>query len=285
MKIHAIEEHSRRLKNEFFTDLMEVVSPEEILNRGREYKLDKKLHYICISCKMDAASDFHLYPAPMQTEREISHQRDRIYELLESLLGSQFENSILFTKGDLFIILLGFEFYDEMMEQKVQETIAAIQLDIFQTLNSSLSFGISNYKETVTDLPTVFHEAVDALRSGYRENTKRFIKNYRIKELTELFKTIPLQKLKEFYKSSLKELAYPQDKEKEDLVNTLTSYLNNNCQISDTAKEMYIHRNTVIYRMKKCEKLMGTDFKKDDETLRLRIALFIGSLMENKATK
>ncbi|MDG5787907.1 PucR family transcriptional regulator [Evansella sp. AB-P1] len=283
MKLKAIEQHSRRLKNEFFTNLVEgsIVSEDEIINRGKEYHLNKQLQYICLTCKLDDTSDFHLDTYPLQSEKKLTNKRERIYELLESLLSIQYDNSILFTKGDLFAILIGFDFYNDNIEKKVLHSIREIQQEILQSTDISISFGISNYIESFLEIPTAFQEAVDALRTGYGENKTNFIKTYHIKELTELFKTIPTLKLKEFYKSSLQELAYPEDKEKEDLVQTLAIYLNNNCQIAETSKMMFIHRNTVIYRIKKCEKILGMDFKGQDDTLRLRIALFIQSLITN----
>ncbi|WP_052002164.1 PucR family transcriptional regulator [Halalkalibacter wakoensis] len=284
MKLHALEQHSRRLKNEFFSDLVEGVIPseEEIINRGKTYQLNKSLQYICITSKMDDSSDLYQDSHPLQTEKEISLRRDRIYEFIESLLTKQYENCIVFTKGDLFTTLIGFDFYNDDMEKKVMDSILDLQSDLYQAIDSSMSFGISNYTESITDIPTAFQEAVDALRAGYRENKKRFIKTYRIKELAEIFKTIPSQKLKEFYRSTLRELAYPKDKEKEDLVQTLSVFLNHNCQISETAKIMFIHRNTVIYRIKKCEEILGIEIKGSDETLTLRIALFIRSFFNNK---
>ncbi|MCL7747713.1 PucR family transcriptional regulator [Halalkalibacter alkaliphilus] len=287
MKLHALEQHSRRLKNEFFADLVEgaIPSEDEIINRGKTYHLNKSLQYICITCKMDDASELYQNSHPLQTEKEISLRRDRIYEFFESVLTKKFENCIVFTKGDLFTTLLGFEFYNDDSEKNVLESITDLQSDLYQAIDSSMSFGISNYTENITDIPTAFQEAVDALRAGYRENKKRFIKTYRIKELAEIFKTIPSQKLKEFYRSTLRELAYPKDKEKEDLVQTLSVFLNHNCQISETAKIMFIHRNTVIYRIKKCEEILGLEIKGSDETLTLRTALFIRSFFNNKIEK
>ncbi|ARK28937.1 PucR family transcriptional regulator [Halalkalibacter krulwichiae] len=279
MKHHALEQHSRRLKNEFFSDLVDGMIPteEEIINRGKAYDLTKSLQYICVTCKMDALADIYQETHPLQTEKELILRRDRIYDMLESILSKQFESSIVFTKGDLFTILIGFTFYNEDVEQNIVDAITEVQLDLYHVLDAPMSFGVSNYTERIKEIPTSFQEAVDALRSGYRENKKRFIKTYRIKELAEIFKSVPLQKLKEFHKSTLRELANPEDKEKDDLIQTLTVYLNNNCQISETAKTLYIHRNTVIYRIKKCEDLLGIEIKGADETLRLRIAIFIRS--------
>ncbi|MED3647423.1 helix-turn-helix domain-containing protein [Halalkalibacterium halodurans] len=63
------------------------------------------------------------------------------------------------------------------------------------------------------------------------------------------------------------------------MLETLDSFLNHHCQISETAKSMFIHRNTVIYRIKKCEEILGIDLKGGHETLQLRMALFMKPLL------
>ncbi|WP_209123768.1 PucR family transcriptional regulator ligand-binding domain-containing protein [Alkalihalobacillus sp. BA299] len=281
MKMHAVEQQARRVKNEFFTDLVEgtIASEQEIINRGKIYSLDKSRQYICLTCKIDGASDYYLDHHPLQAEKDMNNKRDHIYDVLEVVLAKKFEQSVVFTKGDVFAILIGFDFYNDSVEKEVYDSILQTQLDVHIASDISLSFGISNYVENVKDIPTTFQEAVDALRLGYRENKERFIKTYRTKDLTELLKSIPTQKLKEFYKSTLKDLAFSSEKEKIDLVQTLEFFLNHNCQISETAKSMYIHRNTVIYRLKKCEEILGRDIKNSDETLRLRMALFVKTLL------
>ncbi len=46
----------------------------------------------------------------------------------------------------------------------------------------------------------------------------------------------------------------------DDLVNTLRCYLRNNCSAVKTAGDLYIHRNTVLYRVQKAEEQLGLDF-------------------------
>lgn len=46
----------------------------------------------------------------------------------------------------------------------------------------------------------------------------------------------------------------------DDLVNTLRCYLNNNCSAVKTASDLFIHRNTVLYRVQKAEEALGLDF-------------------------
>lgn len=89
---------------------------------------------------------------------------------------------------------------------------------------------------------------------------------------------IPVDDLKKFCTYTLQNLAHlPRDDQ--GLIHTLSVYLETHCQISETAKRLYVHRNTVIYRLEKCEELLGKSLKDADTTLRLRLALRIQMLL------
>jgi purine catabolism regulator len=93
---------------------------------------------------------------------------------------------------------------------------------------------------------------------------------------------IPIENITEFYESTLKELAYTTNKDLLILVQTISVFIENHCQIAETAKRLYVHRNTVVYRLEKCEDLLNITLKDPDETLRLRIALLIRSFLLEK---
>lgn len=53
-------------------------------------------------------------------------------------------------------------------------------------------------------------------------------------------------------------------------------------QLNETAKKLYIHRNTATYRIEKLSEILGVDFKKMNDLLRLKIAfLFRKSPLTN----
>lgn len=280
MKQHALEEHSRRIKNEFFADFLDgdISSEEEIINRGKHYGLQKMQPYICLIAKIDDSSKLYSKKFVHREER-IRRFKDRIYELLEDAMSRRVEQYILFTKGDFFVILLPFTTFNDDTEQELVGLLRMIQDEIYEALQVSMSFGIGNYAEQLLDIPNCFQKATEALRSGYQSKKSRFIQTYRVKELTEMLRMIPYKNLKQFYNNTLKELADSTDREKMDLIKTLAVYLENHCQIAETAKQLYIHRNTVAYRLNKCEEILGRNLRDPNETLRLRIALIVGSLL------
>lgn len=66
--------------------------------------------------------------------------------------------------------------------------------------------------------------------------------------------------------------------EDEELLTTGDCFLSNNLNVSETAREMYIHRNTLIYRLDKIERLTGLDIRNFSDALNFRIMFILSKL-------
>ncbi|MCR5654410.1 MAG: helix-turn-helix domain-containing protein [Lachnospiraceae bacterium] len=66
----------------------------------------------------------------------------------------------------------------------------------------------------------------------------------------------------------------------EEILNTVNVFLENNLNVSETARQIYVHRNTLLYRLEKLEKITGLDIRKFDDALTLKIALMVVNYMK-----
>ena len=57
-------------------------------------------------------------------------------------------------------------------------------------------------------------------------------------------------------------------------IDTLKSFFYNDLNITKTAKYLYIHRNTLLYRLEKCKKETGLNPKKYSDAVKLQIAMW-----------
>ncbi|MFH1939966.1 MAG: helix-turn-helix domain-containing protein, partial [bacterium] len=57
------------------------------------------------------------------------------------------------------------------------------------------------------------------------------------------------------------------------LLETLQGFFDNNLSITQTAKALFVHRNTLLYRLERVKKITGLDPKKFDDAVQLRLAL------------
>jgi purine catabolism regulator len=280
MKRHAVEQHGRMLKNEFLTDFVEghYSSEKDIAKRGNIYNLKRDQHYICVASKLDDEEDLN-GSLSIDKETHMQMYKDAIYEQLSLWLRYYFDDYIIFTKGDIYLFLIGTEELSNDPEREVMKNITHIQAEVFEHLYLSMSFGIGHIADTLLHVPESYREALDALRSGYRSEKRRFVQNCDAKGVAELLRAVAPQKLKEFYQSSLKTLAESTRKDEQDLIETLRVYIEKNGQIAETAKALFIHRNTVIYRIKKCEERLNIDLKNADDIHKIRTALMIRSII------
>jgi carbohydrate diacid regulator len=58
-------------------------------------------------------------------------------------------------------------------------------------------------------------------------------------------------------------------------LNTVAKFFENNLNTSETARQLYIHRNTLLYRIEKIFRLTGLDLKRFDDAVLLKIAILL----------
>lgn len=73
----------------------------------------------------------------------------------------------------------------------------------------------------------------------------------------------------------LKELAFPENLMQEELRKTLYTYLFCGKNIAQTAETLSLHRNTIKYRVKKCEDILGVQLSDDMDSFRIQLALVL----------
>ena len=70
------------------------------------------------------------------------------------------------------------------------------------------------------------------------------------------------------------------DKLDEETLITIQKFFENSLNVSETARQLYIHRNTLVYRIEKIQKSMGLDLRNFDDALTFKIALMVVNYMK-----
>jgi|GEM_PF-3403716 Sugar diacid utilization regulator len=137
--------------------------------------------------------------------------------------------------------------------------------------------GIGLPVDTITELYKSYQEAKVALELGrvFDKGTSCYFEDMGF--LKFIF-TQPAKELQDYYQLNLGDLITYDLKIETDLVSTLSTYINCNCQVSECAKTLYIHENTLRNRLKKIEQVCGHDLRRIDHILNLYIALQISKL-------
>ncbi|WP_172250764.1 PucR family transcriptional regulator [Saccharibacillus deserti] len=274
MKENALKQNRRRIQNEFFANFIggAFSGSEEIASRGREFGLSGDQRYICAVGKLggtDKTTSFVQYKA----------EQDRIAEHLEAELVHFPHPVHLFIHDRAYVLLMPLAEEWKMVEPSFVALLGRLQHRIAAHDASELSFGFSSYAQPLVHVPVSYKEANEALYFGGMAGKSKFIELYQPKEVPEILRMIPYEHLYKFYADTMQGFTDETLKDHQMLLQTLSVYLETHCQLAETAKRLYIHRNTVIYRLEKCEEIIGRSLKDPEETLRLRMAFRIKALL------
>jgi purine catabolism regulator len=279
MKQDALVEGEKRLRRQFFSDWLDNrLSKEEVMNRVKTYPIvDQESYLICV-CAADPSPEGHLL-----TDLEQNARCERWLFQTEKFLQAYPRQAICEIKDKGLILIL------PMLSDSNKSFDEKEYVEIFRNLQQRLieenqmttfSIGVSNPVDQISKIPQAFLEAKQTLEIGYSLQKKQFIHTYRTQQVTELIQSIPDNKLHDFYSYCLGELAFSDQPERQELLNTLNVFLNNESSIAETAKVMFLHRNTVQNRINRCESLLNISVKDPIDTLKIRIALVIHRLIK-----
>ncbi|MCI3926278.1 helix-turn-helix domain-containing protein [Paenibacillus sp. TRM 82003] len=278
LKRHAVKERSRRFKFEFFSDLVEGVlkSEEEISHRAKKYTALQHPPYCIVAARIDLLDGEKL---PSDSE---GATRYAVRELIYDRIKTQMEHStypyVRFIKNETFCILIGAKRHTPQLAE-IKEQLRELQHDLFIRRNISLSFGIGTPVDSIVHLSQSYKEALDALKAGYQKHAQRFVESYKAKQTEDLLRYLPIDVIESYYTSTFNQLLKTDDKERAELQKTVQTYLEHQSSISATSKKMFIHRNTVIYRLQKYERLTGRSLQDPSDTLRIRLALIMEAFL------
>ncbi|MDT3428331.1 purine catabolism regulator [Paenibacillus forsythiae] len=284
LKKQAVKERSRRYKNDLFTDIVNgfMTSEQELIHRGKRYGLAEKLPSLCIVIRQDDDLTRRESTLPSSVEQQLS-KREELYEILKDAFQSRGHSFVLFNNKDQFVLILsisGGKTAPVHAERMLREQLTEIGDNLYHQENISVSFGVGNPIDRLTDIPVTYKEAVEAWDTAHSSKKRRFVQFYHVKKLTDLLRMLPVEELKKYYDDTFKELNRLDEKERRELMRTLIAYHDNNCQIAETAKQLFVHRNTVVYRLEKCEQLTGRKIRNTSDNLRFKVAYLMEQLID-----
>ncbi len=146
---------------------------------------------------------------------------------------------------------------------------------VMQEVGLNIHLSLGEPVKAVADIPLSYSQAVSTQRMVEEEDVKESVHAFKEYVLVKMLEDMPRHKLNEYAElltsKEVKEIFL--DKE---IIETAEVFLSNSLNVSETARELYIHRNTLAYRLDKIEKITGLNIRKfsDAVTFRLITLLF-----------
>jgi carbohydrate diacid regulator len=70
----------------------------------------------------------------------------------------------------------------------------------------------------------------------------------------------------------------------EDTLDTINRFFENNLNVSETARKLYVHRNTLVYRLEKVKKITGLDLREFEDAILFKVAVMVKQYLDSQNT-
>lgn len=260
-----------RMHNEFLDRLLSgEINPEDI---SYHKSMEK---YGLLGNKMVVAIDYKFYKMDFQKENQ-AYQNDRVMRSMISRFQQYFDriNYLNQYNRQVFIISVDYKKESEIMN----EIHAIFEAFTKENPNVSARIGIGESAEGLDKLKKSYEQSRIA-RKAVSKKGVMFYKELGIYQL--LFYIDDTGRIEGFVKEFLAPLIEYDRKYNQNLVSTLREYLKNGQNLSKTAKDLYVHRNTMIKRIEKIEELLECSLKDAESCNQLYNAVKIYDLFIEK---
>jgi len=143
--------------------------------------------------------------------------------------------------------------------------------------------GIGTTVTSIPELAASFKEAQVSLEVGKVFDTEKKIISYDYLGIARLIYQLPKRLCGMFLQEVFKRGTI-ESLDQETLF-TIQKFFENNLNVSETSRKLFVHRNTLVYRLEKIKKLTGLDLREFDDAIVFKVALMVKKYLDAKPVR
>lgn len=246
-------------RNNFFQNLlMDNLLLVDVYNRAKKLHIDINVPRV-------------VYMIETKTESD-----GAVTELLKNMFTNQNGDYLTSVEENHIILIKALE---PDCDQEELMHVARTIVDMVNTeIMVNVKVSIGTIVQELKDVSKSYKEAKMALDVGkifYAEND---INAYTSLGIGRLIYQLPINLCKMFIEEIFGD-HIPEDLDEETL-HTINKFFENNLNVSETSRQLFLHRNTLVYRIEKLQKSIGLDIRTFDDALTFKIALMVVNYMK-----
>jgi purine catabolism regulator len=288
IKAREIEEVKLKIRQDFFDDLLtgKITSSETIHTLSEMHGLHSNYMYYCIVINIES-EEVEQYEDIVARRVKLENTTRKCVDLIYDYANKADGEVTCFHRNNRIIILIGQ--HKNRPHVSVHET-KQYTTEIHNMLKKNINnftflIGIGRQYESIRSLHRSFSEANESIRLMQKFNDRSGISHFEDHSIYHfLDSNIKKMELENFFIKRLGKVYEHDQLHETDYIITLENYFQNNLNITETAKAMFLHRNTLIYRIEKIKEILNSDLKNSDELLQMQLAIKIFRLL-NKSLR
>ncbi len=243
--------------------MLDNILPGDIYLKARELHFNNEALRCVVLIRMETACDAS------------------VFDLVQSLFPDKNKDFVInVNETDIAII-------KEVTAGTESRDLEKLARSIVDTLSSETTVdivaGIGTVIKGIRDLARSFKESQVALEVGKVFDTEKIIVSYENLGIARLIYQLPNTLCEMFLREVFKRGSI-ETLDHETLF-TIQKFFENNLNVSETSRKLFVHRNTLVYRLEKIRKLTGLDLREFDDAIVFKVALMVKKYIDTSPIK
>jgi carbohydrate diacid regulator len=253
------ENHDR---NAFIKNIMsDNILPGEVISRARELQFNIDATRLVIALRLSSTPDVPLVEF-LQTVFQ-DRQREFVISMGETVIA-------IVTEAPANADARYIKKFASSIERKVRE-----EYDLRPLI------GVGTPARHLRELADRYKEAIVSIEIGKVFETDRTIVYYESLGIGRLIYQLPTTLCEMFLSEVFKK--NPIEALDAETLYTISKFFENSLNVSETSRRLFVHRNTLVYRLEKIKKITGLDLREFEQAIVFQVALLVNKYLNSQA--
>ena len=213
--------------------------------------------------------------------RQVGHGDVSTVDVLAGMFPDKMQDFVLsINEMDVAVIK---QISSSTTSEELERMAASMEETLKNELRIKTVIGIGTVAEHLRELADSYKEAQTAIEVGKVFDTEKSIMHYENLGIGRLIYQLPTTLCEIFLSEVFKKNSI--DSLDQETLFTINKFFENNLNVSETSRKLFVHRNTLVYRLEKIKKLTGLDLRQFDHAIVFKVALMVRKYLGSRENR
>ena len=213
--------------------------------------------------------------------RQIGHSDVATVDVLSNMFTDKLQDFVLsINETDIAVVK---QITGSTTVEDLEKMASSMEEMLKNELRIKTVIGIGTIADHLRELADSYKEAQTAIDVGKVFDTETTILNYENLGIGRLIYQLPTTLCEIFLSEVFKKNSI--DSLDQETLFTINKFFENNLNVSETSRKLFVHRNTLVYRLEKIKKLTGLDLRQFDHAIVFKVALMVRKYLSSREAR
>ena len=213
--------------------------------------------------------------------RQVGHSDVATVDVLSGMFPDRMQDFVLsINENDIAVVK---QITSATTGEELEKLALAMEDMLKNELRIKTVIGVGTVAEHLRELADSYKEAQTAIEVGKVFDTEKSIMHYENLGIGRLIYQLPTTLCEIFLSEVFKKNSI--DSLDQETLFTINKFFENNLNVSETSRKLFVHRNTLVYRLEKIKKLTGLDLRQFDHAIVFKVALMVRKYLTSRETR